>query len=780
MWQSQWAGHNKLYYDLAVTYQPWPNHVAGDPAATLDPADPDTPRSHPMDPTKTFDLNQTYVQYTNDAVASAITINDQDSGFSKTPVGGGPPAISTGFEGADWDDGFENNGTTSWNPDNNQQHGGVYSALAAKNAGGYLTSNDLDASDLVAASGDSITVEFWFRKIGLEDSYRDFYIEYFDGTGYDQIADLASLGADETWLHYQATITDSQYFISNFHIRLTAAMDRNEYVWVDDVAIRKNGGFLDWELATGSDEAENGEYWWTAADLDYTATWTPDIQTAGDYEVYARWQADVHHSQNVPYTVNYAGGASDIVYVNQRLDGGSWVHLGTYAFDAGSGGNVSITYTRTGEYDRVCADAVKFAPAGAIDAIDIKRAHYYVWSESQNKPYLVVLDGDIDYYAVSDANGNDKIDAGEIAPAPSPPADVQTGRTYAEERQNFANWYQFYRRRELAATAAVANTIAGLKGVQVGFYSINGNLVNPVVPVKSYGIDKTKNLLQALYNLKVRAQGTPLRRGLREVGKYFADSSKMIGSSPYATLENGGACQQAFTIVMTDGFWNGKSPAVGNADGNDDTAYDGGGYADIIPNTLADVAMKYYETDLHPGLDNNVPANSLDPAPHQHMVTYAVSFGRVGSLNPDDYDTANGEFPAWTDPRHTSTAKIDDLWHAAVNGRGEFLSASSPTELIDSLLAITRNIQARIASSSSVSVNGDPLYQELDEYTRMYQATYRSDSWVGDVSAYKVDADSGAVADTPEWTAAELLEARNWDTGRIIATYDGSQGIPFR
>ena len=124
-WKSQWAGHNKLYYDPAVTYEPWPNHVANDPALTLDPADQDNPRSHPMIAGTTFDLNGTYVQYTNDTVASAIIVNDQDSGFSKTPgAAGGQTLLSTGFEDADWDDGFENNGTTDWNPDNNQQHGG--------------------------------------------------------------------------------------------------------------------------------------------------------------------------------------------------------------------------------------------------------------------------------------------------------------------------------------------------------------------------------------------------------------------------------------------------------------------------------------------------------------------------------------------------------------------------------------------------------------------------------------------------------------------------------
>ena len=52
---------------------------------------------------------------------------------------------------------------------------------------------------------------------------------------------------------------------------------------------------------------------------------------------------------------------------------------------------------------------------------------------------------------------------------------IETGRTYLEERQNFANWYSFYRRRELTATAAVAGVISEAGEVQIGIYSINEN-----------------------------------------------------------------------------------------------------------------------------------------------------------------------------------------------------------------------------------------------------------------------------------------------------------------
>ena len=45
----------------------------------------------------------------------------------------------------------------------------------------------------------------------------------------------------------------------------------------------------------------------------------------------------------------------------------------------------------------------------------------------------------------------------------------------ANELQNFANWYSYYRKRELAAKAAVAEVIVNSKGFRSGFYSLHDN-----------------------------------------------------------------------------------------------------------------------------------------------------------------------------------------------------------------------------------------------------------------------------------------------------------------
>ena len=88
-----------------------------------------------------------------------------------------------------------------------------------------------------------------------------------------------------------------------------------------------------------------------------TATFTPNLPVAGTYNVYARWTADVGRSNNVPYSITYSAGTVP-VYKNQQINGSSWQLLGTYPFNAGTGGNVVVS--NTGTTGHVIADAVRF------------------------------------------------------------------------------------------------------------------------------------------------------------------------------------------------------------------------------------------------------------------------------------------------------------------------------------------------------------------------------------------------------------------------------------
>ena len=153
--------------------------------------------------------------------------------------------------------------------------------------------------------------------------------------------------------------------------------------------------------------------------------------------------------------------------------------------------------------------------------------------------------------------------------------------------------------------------------------------------------------------------------------------------------------------------------------------------------------MYYYERDLQPNLDDIVPRNPRDPAAHQHMVTYSISFGLPGEHDPDDnYPTCGlggGHVPHWpyVDRYSEDRRNITDLWHAAVNGRGEFFVADNTTQLTEGIQALIEDVGSREGAGASIAVTS----HELKQGTFMYQGTYNSAGWYGDLKAYAIATD---------------------------------------
>jgi len=364
-----------------------------------------------------------------------------------------------------------------------------------------------------------------------------------------------------------------------------------------------------------------------------------------------------------------------------------------------------------------------------------------------------------------------------------------TTKSVSDLQQDFANWFSYYRKRELVAKRAVSELIYNSQA-RVGMSTLHNNnsvgvpvkdVDNITTPVDATAQSNKDDLLIRLCRVNSNG-GTPLRLGLRNVGNYFDNStttgvSSLFGSSqptPILSAADGGECQQNFTVLMTDGFWNGGSPGVGNTDQDGSGPYDGGSYADTASNTLADVAMHYYETDLHTGLTNKVPITAgVDNNPAQHMVTFGVAFGVNGTLSSNPPNRTDAF--AWPTPAADANTTIDDLRHASWNGRGEFLSAATPQDLIDSLTAAISEIDKRTGSASAVSFNSTSLQTN----TKVYQAKFDSGGWHGDLRAIALTANGlGNVA----WEAGGVLDSRNLVTDpREIFTYNQTQasGVAF-
>jgi type IV pilus assembly protein PilY1 len=381
--------------------------------------------------------------------------------------------------------------------------------------------------------------------------------------------------------------------------------------------------------------------------------------------------------------------------------------------------------------------------------------------------------------------------------------------TYTQEIQNYANWFTYYRIREYMAKAALGRAVADVSNVRLAYVVLNdGNERTKIASMNaSYRVGNKKAMMNQIYKIDSQ-NGTPLRAALDRAGRYFeCRSGDSFGSSANTAPGNTncpvlpspqGQCQNNFALLFSDGTWNetfstgSNGNAARNNDGDCNTQFDCGKYKDAIAATLADVAMYYYERDLHPGLMNGVATTSRDAlgAPngafggtgefmHQHMKTFTVGIGLIGLLNPASIPAAYGTPFAWGDPFNDgATAKVDDMLHAAVNGRGQALQANDPVLLSQALQSAFQEFTNGSVSVSAVAFNSTALREQTVEYRGFFNLKYNT----GDLRALDVDPTTGFVNDaSPLWRAAQKLDTQT-PTNRVIFTYDRivDAGIPFR
>jgi len=412
----------------------------------------------------------------------------------------------------------------------------------------------------------------------------------------------------------------------------------------------------------------------------------------------------------------------------------------------------------------------------------------------------------------------------------------QTVRTYAQEMRNFANWYQYYRSHNLMALAGTSQAFMKLPtDFRVNFATLNGSSGTPsYTTVNNFdtstgGANQRETFLRTLYEQPVPNSGTPSRLALGNVGKWLKNApsaSAPWGMTPAeaAAPTNSGlsylSCRQNYTVFVTDGDWNG-SGASGlsgkNVDGNNGPLITGPNsqsyqyiaaspYKDSYSDTLADVAMYYWMNDLQTGtgMDNNVPTNGTDPAFWQHMNTFAVGLGVQGTLSfPGDLSGLQAGTKSWGDPVPSASVgnRIDDLWHAGINGHGGYLSASDPVDFASSLASTLTNIVNATQASSAVSINTQQAGQ-VKSGTQAYLASYHPSGWWGELAANPLVVDAtGAlvIGGTANWNASCVLTGGacpsmgtnaqgvanvnvtvQGSASRTILSWDGSQGIPFQ
>lgn len=226
-------------------------------------------------------------------------------------------------------------------------------------------------------------------------------------------------------------------------------------------------------------------------------------------------------------------------------------------------------------------------------------------------------------------------------------------------------------------------------------------------------------------------------------------------------------------------------------------------------NSLADVAEYYYVTDLRTSALSNctgsvgpdgtthdvcsngtmLPVPPLDLATHQHMTTYTIGLGVNGTLAYDQnyLNQTSGAYMQlkngtinWPIPVATSgggdARTIDDLWHAAVNGRGKYFATSNANTLSNALQSALSDVTKTVGSAAGAATNS--LEPVAGDNNQAYIATYTTVEWTGDVKAYPLDAATGTInTATAAWSAKTQLEALSAGSRNIKYMQPGTKAM---
>ncbi|MDO8206910.1 MAG: PilC/PilY family type IV pilus protein [Gallionella sp.] len=497
----------------------------------------------------------------------------------------------------------------------------------------------------------------------------------------------------------------------------------------------------------------------------------------------------------------------------------------------------------------------------------------------------------------------------------------------ASEQTNFANWYSYYHTRINMMKTATGLAFKPIgTNYRVGFATMNNNGGTDFINAAPFDAANKLAWYNKLYATSA-GSSTPLLGALADIGKVYAN--KLASKNGVAVVDPVQySCQQNFTILTTDGYWNSQtgdtkldgSTAVGNQDGtagrpmydgatvgstwtntytrnvytSTGSKISGGGGSNcsgsnkrllvrqqtgsctvatagatcmppswsatannyVAPytsasstctatvtlpspsttspalqssvqstsggtsNTLADVSMYYYQTDLRTGTfgstvtgtlnnctgalgtdvcQNNVFISTLDNNTQQHMTTFTLGLGAKGRMvysssylsdSTGDYVAVNlgstassticpwqaaGTVCNWPIPSVSGTPEnIDDLWHAAVDGRGAYFNATNPSSLSASLSNALAGINSRKGAAAAAATS---TLNPVAGNNFAYVASYTTVAWKGNLEARGINVDTGVVSSNATWCVENTTADTCAAPGSVVADSSGSTTI---
>ena len=428
--------------------------------------------------------------------------------------------------------------------------------------------------------------------------------------------------------------------------------------------------------------------------------------------------------------------------------------------------------------------------------------------------------------------GTQAISAGGVGPSTFSRVNIVAGRTYpkaigrtdcagstctyAEEMTNFANWYAYYKTRLQMMKTSVGIAFTRLNGnYRVGYVKLSSAGAGAAVELKPADFAGTarSTWYATLYNTTTSGS-TPIRTAMDNVGRMYANLAPYNYADGQQVVQY--PCQQNFLILTTDGYWNGNSTQnVANNDNRESVArfcLKKDGCVDTRSQSLpsiSDVALHWYNggsstgtVSLRPDLEPSLLKPGLVPAAagentHLHMTTYTLGLGVDGVMNYEPkYDSApavNGDFfnlksgvtsgcpwngggpYVWPDPQTGSTLstvqeRVDDLWHAAINGHGKYFSASQPKDVVAGLQEALDKMQISVGAAAAAATSTPNISLEDND---IFSSTFTTVKWFGVLAKRNVDTGTGIVDTVPVWTSATAMGPQVATTGTAGATTDG-------
>ena len=369
--------------------------------------------------------------------------------------------------------------------------------------------------------------------------------------------------------------------------------------------------------------------------------------------------------------------------------------------------------------------------------------------------------------------------------------------TYNEEMTNFANWWTYYhtRMQSMKTAASLAFKDIG-EDFRVGFMTIHATGSSAALNIATFNTTQKSAWYTKFFSINPNS-ATPLRSALAKAGRIFA-KKETIGGVFSDPMEY--PCQQNFTLMTTDGYWNTDVESdvmgvggsqVGDKDGGTTARpmYEG---PTATTNSLADVAKYYRDTDIRNATFSNCTgALNLDvcqdPSPattnqKQSMVTMTLGLGVDGTLtyskdyksatSGDYFDIKNGT-KNWPDPiANTEGERIDDLWHAAVNGEGSYFSAKNPTDLVNSLKEALASVKVKVGAGAAAATS---TLNPITGDNFAYVASYTTGHWTGNLEKREINVTTGEVGIAAAACVEDVLPLSSCSSPSTIEA-DGAGG----